>query len=127
MNNNQEEKINNMIRYLETLDSKTIIRLKEILLANQEQYKIDPIDTLKKALITIMSENQLTASEDQAPVKTIHDDQARGKAFVEAMSAQAEMHMENIQARREQRYEEMIAEAEEKYGPITSPMDRLNR
>lgn len=127
MNNDKQEQYSQIISYLDSLDLETVTRLKEILLANQEQYKTNPVETIKSALTTIMNDGQLTTPEEQGHARTVYDNQTRGKAFVESMSSQARRYREGLESQREQRYEEMISEAEEKLGPIESPMDRLKR
>lgn len=127
MNNDKQEKYSQIISYLDSLDLETVTRLKEILLANQEQYKTNPVETIKSALTTIMNDGQLTTPEEQGHARTIYDNQAREIAFIESMSSEARRYREGLALQREQRYEEMISEAEEKLGPIESPMDRLRR
>ncbi|MGN1371322.1 MAG: hypothetical protein ACI4XM_03505 [Candidatus Coprovivens sp.] len=127
MNRDKQELYNQVISDLESLDLESLTRLKEILIANPEQYKTNPVEAIKNALTTIMNDEQLTTPEDQGYARTIHSNQERGKSFVESMSSQARVYREGLATQREQRYEEMISEAEEKLGPIESPMDRLRR
>ena len=127
MNRDNQELYGQIISNLESLDLDTLTKLKEILIANQEQFKTNPVEAIKNALTTIMNDEQLTTPKDQGYARTIYDNQARGKAFVEAMSSQARTYRDGLASQREQRYEEVMSEVEEKLGPIESPMDRLRR